>query len=520
LGPLRVERDGQNVVLGSAKQRLLLALLAAHPTGVSRARIIDALWPDEPPPSAWATALGYVSRLRAALGADAVETRDDGYRLGPARVDAREFERLLDGDPDALTLEQALALWEGDAFGDLADHALLVGEATRLHERRLDGRLRLAEIYLAAGDAARPTSMLEAVVRDSPLREDAWLLLVRALLDAGRSAEAVRAAHRCRRHLADIGLEPGPGLVAAEARALQNRNSGAVPAVDESVEVGPMRYARCGVHLAYQVVGGGPVDVVLSSYGSVSIDSIWDSEHYRAFVTRLASSCRVVLYDTRGVGLSDPIDVAHPPTIERQSDDLRCVLDTARAARAVVVGIGDGGPTAITYAHRHPSALLGLVLVNTFATIVRTDDYPAGVPRERFEANLAMSVDPDSGRDTSLVLRNHAPSVAGDAAFRRWWDRAGRRGASPATAAALWRVRYGADVRPLLPELSTPTLVIHRRGSRVVRVAHGAYLATHIGGARFVEVDGSDQPPFTEGASEIADLMVSFAQGLLGRRGS
>ena len=100
-----------------------------------------------------------------------------------------------------------------------------------------------------------------------------------------------------------------------------------------------------------------------------------------------------------------------------------------------------------------------------------------GITQERLDANLKMSTDPDSDRDTSLVLRNHAPSVAGDPDFRLWWERAGRRGASPATAAALWRVRYGADVRALLDTLTAPTLVLHRRDNHLIPVAYGAYLA-------------------------------------------
>jgi hypothetical protein len=118
--------------------------------------------------------------------------------------------------------------------------------------------------------------------------------------------------------------------------------------------------------------------------------------------------------------------------------------------------------------------LAGLVLINTFARLIKTDDYPMGISQERFDANLHMSVDPDSDRDTSLVLRNHAPSVAGDPGFGRWWERAGRRGASPATASGLWRVRYGADVRSQLDILSTPALVLHSRDSDVIPRAHGA----------------------------------------------
>ncbi len=514
LGAVGADRDGHAITIASQKQRVLLAVLAARNGPVSRARLIDALWPESPPPSATSTLLGYVSRLRSALGAGAVVGIADGYRLVAEEVDAREFEALAAAN-DLASLERALALWSGDAFGDLADHPFLSGEAARLREIRIDARLRVASAHLASPESARPISMLEAIVADAPLREDAWALLVRSLIAAGRPAEAVRAAHRCRRQLADIGLEPSPALLEAEALALAQRFEPAASAATEQPTPGPVRYAQCGgVHLAHQLIGGGPVDVVLSSYGSISIDSIWDSDHFTRFVAHIARSCRVVLYDTRGVGLSDPIDVVVPPTIEEQAEDLRCVIADAHAEPAVVVGIGDGGPTAITCAYAHPDAVAGLVLINTFARLVAADDHPIGVPQKMFHANVAMSVDPDTRRDTSLVLRNHAPSVAGDAEFRRWWDRAGRRGASPSTAAALWNVRYGADVRALLPELTVPTLVIHRRRTKVVPRRFGRHLADAIPGARLLEMDGADQPPFTEGAVDIADAIASFATPL------
>jgi DNA-binding SARP family transcriptional activator/pimeloyl-ACP methyl ester carboxylesterase len=498
LGPVRAEVGGEPVQIGSPKQRLLLAVLAARPTAASRSRLVDILWPDDPPPSAPATLLGYVSRLRGALGTFAIESLGDGYRLVADRVDAVEFEAALAPDAGVAELERGLALWDGEAFGELGAHPALLGEATRLHELRMDARLRLATQYIDAGDGARPVSMLEAIVADAPVREDAWVLLVHALLRAGRSAEAVRAASRCRRALAEIGLEPAPALVAAETVALASRadDGPARTVLANEAHVGGVRYARsAGAHLAYQVVGGGPVDLILSSYGSISIDSIWDNERFAQFVLRLATSGRVILYDTRGIGLSDPIDVNAPPSIDQQSDDLRAVVDAARATHPVIIAVGDGGPVAITYAAGHPDGLVGLVLVNTFARLVECADYPIGVPRDRFDSNLALSVDTDSQRDTSHVLRNHAPSVAGDAAFRRWWERAGRRGASPATAAALWQIRYGADVRSHLAHLTVPTLILHRDRSRVIPRAHGEYLAQHIAGARFLPIWGSDQPP-------------------------
>ncbi len=451
------------------------------------------------PPSASATLLGYISRLRATLGTQAIVGKVEGYTLNADSVDATVFISLIDAGGSKSSLERALALWRGDAFGELAGHAFLVPEVRRLTDLRAQARVDLATAYLAERETARPISVLEAVVAEEPYREDAWLQLIRALLSAGRSADAVLAAHRCRRQRAEIGLDPSPPLVEAEAKALQQR-TGLTPSNKQS-GIGPVQYARSGaVHLAYQVVGGGPVDLMCAAYGGVSIDSIWDNDQFTSYVLRLAESCRVVLYDTRGIGLSDPIAVESPPSLAQQSEDLHAIVNASGANCPVVVGVSDGGPTALRYAHDHPGGLIGLVLINTFARLVEAAGYP-GVSQEFFDATLQMSTDPDSKRDSSLVLRNHAPSVASDAAFRAWWERAGRRGASPATATALWRVRYGADVRDLLPEITTPTLVLHRRGSKVVPLRYGRYLAEHLPDARLVELDGEDQPPFTEDAA-------------------
>lgn len=510
LGSVEVARDGVTLPLSSAKQRLLLAVLAAHGSVVSRTRLVDALWPEDPPSTAVNTLMGYVSRLRHLLGAEAIVSRGSGYLLRVDDVDAREFEQLVQRG-DRRSLETALALWRGSAYGDLGDHPTLVGEARRLDELRTYARMDLAAELLDVGAAARPVSMLEALVGDEPLREDAWVLLVRALVGTERYADARNAAARCRRALADAGLTPTAALQHAERAAFAQRGSPGAPSAQAAPDVGPVRYARNGgTHLACQVVGGGPVDLVLSSYGSVSIDSIWDSPEFTSYVSRLGRRCRAVLYDTRGIGLSDPIDVDFPPNLDTQAEDLLRVIQETGAERAVVVGVGEGGPTAVTLAARRPPQLTGLVLVNTFARVIEAPDYP-GISRELFESYLQMSTDPSDGRDTSLVLRNHAPSVAGDAAFRRWWERSGRRGASPATAASLWRVRYGADVRPLLPEIDVPTLVLHRRDTRVVPLPHGRYLAEHVPGARLVELEGEDQPPFTGGADELADQVVEFA---------
>jgi pimeloyl-ACP methyl ester carboxylesterase len=161
-------------------------------------------------------------------------------------------------------------------------------------------------------------------------------------------------------------------------------------------------------------------------------------------------------------------------------------------------------------AHRHPARVDGLVLVNTFARLTSARDYPAGVHPDTLTTAIENTTDPASERDTSLVLRNHAPSVAGDPAFRQWWERSGRRGASPKTARALWKVRYNADVRAALPTLDAPTLILHRRDNRIVPFAHAVYLASHVPNAQLVELEGADQPPFTYQPERVLDAVTGF----------
>jgi DNA-binding SARP family transcriptional activator/pimeloyl-ACP methyl ester carboxylesterase len=515
LGLVRAEIDGHVVEIGSTKQRLLLAVLAAAGGVVSRDRLIDALWGDAPPASADASLMGYVSRLRNVLGRTAIEGHPDGYRLRADDIDAAAFERLVDADAAMASLERALVLWRGDAFGDLGTHPFLLGEVRRLNELRTHTRLQLATALLDRGETARPTSMLEAIVSDEPLREDAWELLVRALIAGKREADAVRAAQRCRQALVEVGLDPSPRLVAAEHDALGRQ----APPNDRSLSeepfgrlnVGSIRYAtNAGHHLAFQVVGGGLADVVMSSYGSISIDAIWDEPRYASFVAGVSQANRLILYDTRGIGLSDPIDVEVPPSIELLADDIIAVLDAARSTRGVLVGIGDSGPITLMAAHRHPTRVNGLVLINTFARLTTAPDYPIGVHADALTQALDSTTDPNSDRDTSLVLRNHAPSVADDPAFRAWWERSGRRGASPRTAKELGNVRYRADVRAVLATINVPTLILHRRENRLFPLAHGAYLATRIPNAQLIELEGADQPPFTYQADRVVDAINDF----------
>ena len=273
-------------------------------------------------------------------------------------------------------------------------------------------------------------------------------------------------------------------------------------------------YARSGgAHIAYSVMGAGPADVLYVSTFTLSIDSLDEEPHAAHYFRRLASFARLIRFDVRGVGLSDPIDPADPPTPASAARDMEAVLDACDVDRAAVVS--ENGIPAIEFAATRPERLSALVILNGYARVVAGDDYPYGHPRGLLENFLEQNMDPDEqwsvdGEDDVSFV---APSMRDDAQFRSWWTRASRRGASPASARTIVGMATFADVRARLPEVTAPTLVLHRRRNLFVPVACGRYLGEHIAGTRYVELPGADHAPFTGGADEIVDEIEDFLTG-------
>ena len=227
LGPVEVRADGQVVAIGGPQQRRMLALLLQRPGQVvSTARMVDCLWDDGAAPDGAArSVLTYVSRLRSALGEDAIERAHDGYRLvlDGSTLDAGEFEACLSkaetAEPGrAMDLyEQALALWRGDAYGELGEEWWLLAEANRLNDMRLVGMEERAEVMVALGQHQRAIPELNWMRSSHPLRERPVVLLMKALFAAGRQADALREYQAYRAALADeTGLEPSAELQALD----------------------------------------------------------------------------------------------------------------------------------------------------------------------------------------------------------------------------------------------------------------------------------------------------------------
>ncbi|HEY5816701.1 MAG TPA: adenylate/guanylate cyclase domain-containing protein [Solirubrobacterales bacterium] len=271
----------------------------------------------------------------------------------------------------------------------------------------------------------------------------------------------------------------------------------------------PTRYADSdGVSIAYQVHGEGELDLVFVPGFVSHVELLWESPQTARMLRRLASFARVVVFDKRGQGLSDR--PAKPPTLEESIEDLRAVLDAAGCERPAVFGVSEGGPMSMLFAATWPERLSSLVLYGTYAKMVRSPDFPIGVPAAALDRWAQMMRREWGG---PVGLRYWAPSAVDDAELERWWARLLRQGTSPAGAIALIDLYREMDVRGVLSSIDVPVLVLHREDDAVVHVEQGRFLADRIRHARFVALAGGDHLAWTEDQDTLLDEVEEFLTG-------
>jgi class 3 adenylate cyclase/alpha-beta hydrolase superfamily lysophospholipase len=264
------------------------------------------------------------------------------------------------------------------------------------------------------------------------------------------------------------------------------------------------RYTKSGdVHLAYQIVGNGPLDLVVVPGFISHVEWLWEEPACARFLSRLASFARLILFDKRGTGLSDR--VPQVPTLEQRMDDVRAVLDAARSYRAAIIGVSEGGPLSVLFAATYPERTAALVLYGSFA------EFSSVASPQEFEFMLQFM---DKAWGTGLSLLRFAPSMADDEPFRQWWARFERLAASPGAAMAVLRMNSEIDVRAVLPAVHVPTLVLHRRNDMNVPMAAGRYMAQQIPGTKFVDLDGRDHLPWVGDADAIITEIREFLTGV------
>jgi class 3 adenylate cyclase len=272
------------------------------------------------------------------------------------------------------------------------------------------------------------------------------------------------------------------------------------------------KYAKSGdVHIAYQVVGEGALDLVLVPGFVSHVEHIWEEPRAARFLRRLASFARLIIFDKRGTGLSDRVGPV--PTLEQRMDDVRVVMDAVRSRRAALYGVSEGGPMGLLFAATHPERTSALVIHGGYARAGWSADHPYGATDEQ-AARLFDSMEQHWGGPWGIST--YAPSLAKDAAFREWWATFLRLSASPGAAVGVMRMALQIDVRHVLPSIRVPTLILHAGGDNLVRVEHGRYLAEHIPGARFVELPGQDHLCYAGEADVALGEIQEFLTGVSG----
>jgi class 3 adenylate cyclase len=270
------------------------------------------------------------------------------------------------------------------------------------------------------------------------------------------------------------------------------------------------RYARSGdVHLAYQVFGEGDLDLVVVPGFASHLELFWDNEAWARGFRRLASIGRVVVFDRRGTGMSDPVTEA--PTLEQRMDDVRAVMDAAGSERAALLGLSEGVPMSILFAATYPDRCQALILYGGMARSTPADDYPYGTPVDALLESGRELMMPHWGEGASVEVS--APSQAEDPETRAFTARLERMSISPGMLAQVAQMFFDTDVRDVAPTVHVPTLVIHRRHDRLVNVRHSRWLAEHMPNAKLVEVPGDDHIPWYQDPELTLGEIEEFLTG-------
>ena len=288
------------------------------------------------------------------------------------------------------------------------------------------------------------------------------------------------------------------------------RRDGSIQAQGTSLHRPETRYARNGdLHIAYQVFGEGELDVVLVNGFVTQVELVWEHEPFAKALERVASFARVINFDRRGSGLSDP--VAEAPTLEQRMDDVRAVMDAAGSERAALVGISEGVSMSLLFAATYPDRVQALVCCGGMARSTEDVDYPWAAPAEALLESGVEFVLPHWGEGAMIDLA--APSQVDNPESRAFFARMERASASPGMLGSLAQMFIDIDVRDVVPSVHAPTLILHRRHDRLVNVRNGRWLAEHLPNARLVEIPGDDHIFWYESPELALGEMQEFLTG-------
>jgi DNA-binding SARP family transcriptional activator/pimeloyl-ACP methyl ester carboxylesterase len=506
LGFPDIHGDNGPIKLNLRKGLALLIYLAEAKGAVARDVLATLLWPESPRETAHARLRRMLHRIALALGQPIFETDRASVRLSPTielKVDSHLFESACDRG----AFEEACLSYRGDFLAGFAladcpafdDWAFYRREALR--GRLMHGLERLVQDKTATGDHFAAAAHAGRLVELDPLSEVYGRHLIRSLLLAGDRGSAERHHLALTQRLRDeLGVAPE-----AATEALMD------PATAPLLNAAPttLYVEGAGVHLAYQTYGGGELDILIMPGFVSHVERVWEHPSCRAFLFSLMALGRVILFDRRGIGLSDR--VGSSPSVDVTAADIGTVLRAAHTRRVVLFGASECGPACIKFAVDESRLVAGLILFGSLAKGCWAPDYPHALRANQYDAWRQQLVAEWGG---PAGIETFGPSLSRDPQARAWWAGLLRAASSPGSIWAVLKALRDTDVRDLLPRVCVPTLVLHRRNDQAVRIAAGRDMASHITGAQFVELDGNDHWFFAGAQQPLLEAIKRFVTDL------
>jgi pimeloyl-ACP methyl ester carboxylesterase/DNA-binding SARP family transcriptional activator len=511
--------QGRETRLPLKRAVALLAYLGFNTGPVPRAHIAALLWPDADEARGRTRLRRLVYTIEDALGGRVLSSDNDCLALAAQNVeiDALRFAHFARRAVATTTFdENTLAearqwvvrarrpMMQGIAFGsEIFDDWL---KAASLEHEHLLARLleRLIDALGSGSEFAAALDFAEVLIALDLYREPSYVLLMQLHALQGHSAGVEAAYTRCAELLrAEFGIRPGPQTEKAYLRLTEDLKR----LSSNRVERPSVRFAEGGFGaIAYSTLGAGEEALVICPGFVGHIEIALEHPPFRAFVEALADRFRVILFDRRGVGLSERLRATSTPAA--LAADIAAILAHARVPRAWIFGSSEGGLGAMRLAVDHPDRVQGLCLFGSLARGSAAPDYPWALPASAYDVWLQRLI---AGWGGPVGIETFAPSQKDDPALRAWWARIVRHAASPGGLETILGGLRDADMRADLDRIGVPTLVMHRRGDRAVRFEAGEHLAQKIPGAVWHPLEGADHFWWCGDSAPVIQAILKFA---------
>lgn len=520
LGALRLEKQGESCLPSRRKARALLLFLVLNSRPHSRESLAGWFWPDLDERHGRTSLRSTLSDLNRIFGPECLVRQGDTLTFNPRfplQVDAIQLSEAQ-RRKSVLSLTQ-LQSWSGELAEGFrlpdcdAFEEWLYFQRGNVRQQFLELlELKVADAA-ANGDWDTVADVARLWLSRDPLSEKAHLALIQALAAGGRVDLAldqygrledtldkelgVRPAEEIRHYVKELKWNRAPDLISLSAPKTETARG---------INLSEVAYARNGdIHLAYREAGTGS-ETLIYLWGFVShLEQATEEPHLLNYLAQLARRFHLVLFDKRGMGLSDR--TGHPPSLDETASDVIALMDHLKIERATLIGQSEGGPAAITCAHRYPERINGLVLIGTAAKWTRCKEYPHTLPPELYDKWLDVL---ESNWGHAVNLQQFAPSCSHDEQVIKWWSKTLRLASSPGAIRAVLEVAKDIDVRHLLPDIRQPSLIVQTEGDRLIRKNNGQYLASQIAGSQYLELPGTDHWIWVQDTQRFFEALDNF----------